>query len=338
MYILPSILFLHIEKVKSFLVVEDLALISIRFESSLVVQDLALISIHFDGFSIPAQKVLKRNIARFDKFSRESLYYVVSTFSTTMADKNSLLELEVTGVVNEQSREVEIVKTACRKRKPNFSAQEIAIITQKFEENQAVLKSKFTNTNTNKMKQSVWEEMTIAVNAVGTAHRSVSEVKEKWTNLQRTAKNELSKFRLVKRRLCLLLKTIDCHVTREENLYIEMISNPNEAADLPISPIVTITEADMSAAMGDEGVQLSGMGTEDEISPKGPPVAAAGPNSTTCRCACKQKKVTSSDVLRLQYETLQCKKETLLLKKAKLELEIKLLDKQKFGLSTQLIM
>ena len=36
--------------------------------------------------------------------------------------------------------------------------------------------------------------MTIAVNAVGTTQRSASEVKEKWTNLQRTAKNELSKF------------------------------------------------------------------------------------------------------------------------------------------------
>ena len=45
------------------------------------------------------------------------------------------------------------------------------------------------------MKQSVWEEMTIAVNAVRTAQRSVNEVKEKWTNLQRTAQNELLKFR-----------------------------------------------------------------------------------------------------------------------------------------------
>ena len=68
------------------------------------------------------------------------------------------------------------------------------MITQKFEENQAVLKSTFTNTTTNKLKQSVWEEMTIAVNPLGTAHRSVAEVKEKWTNLQRTAKHELSKF------------------------------------------------------------------------------------------------------------------------------------------------
>ena len=116
-----------------------------------------------------------------------------------MAAENSFLELEVSAV-NEQSGEVQIVKTACRKRKPNFSAQEIAIITQKFEENQAVLKSKFTNTNTNKMKQSVWEEMTIAINAVGTAHRSEAEVKEKWTNLQRAAKNELSKFRKEQRK------------------------------------------------------------------------------------------------------------------------------------------
>ena len=127
------------------------------------------------------------------------------------------------------------------------------MITQKFEENQAMLESKFTNTTTNKLKQSVWEEMTSAVNTVGTAHRSVAEVKEKWTNLQRTAKHKLSKFREEQRktgggppaktpspstdrileflkgtpsfcclkefkrgnerRLCVHLKTIDCHVT-----------------------------------------------------------------------------------------------------------------------------
>lgn len=127
---------------------------------------------------------------------------------------------------------------------------------------------------------------------------------------------------------CDLLCCCVITIPGEENLYMETISNPSDAADLPLSPIVSINEADMSAAMGDEGLQLSGMATEDEISSKGLPVASAGPNSTTCRCACKQKKVTSSDVLRLQYETLQCKKETLILKKAKLELQIKLLEKQ----------
>ena len=99
-----------------------------------------------------------------------------------MAAQNSSFELEAV--------EVALVnKNACRKRKPNFSVQEIVVITQKFEENQAILISKFTNTSTNKLKQSVWEEMTIAVNAVRTAHRSIAEVNEKWTNLQRTAQH-----------------------------------------------------------------------------------------------------------------------------------------------------
>ena len=114
-----------------------------------------------------------------------------------MATENCLLE--VPGA-NEQSTEIQIVKNGCRKRKANFSAHEIAIISQTFEDNQSIPKSKFTNTNTNKIKQIVWEDMTIAVNAVGKAHRSVSEVKEKWTNLQRTAKNELSKFKRISNR------------------------------------------------------------------------------------------------------------------------------------------
>lgn len=105
----------------------------------------------------------------------------------------------------------------------------------------------------------------------------------------------------------------------EENLYVDMMTYPSETADLPISPLVTANEADMSAAMGHEELQLP-----DEISLKGPPAAS----ENTRRCTCKQKKVTSDDELRLQYETLQCKKETLLLKKAKLELQIKLLEKQ----------
>ena len=115
-------------------------------------------------------------------FPAKDFNYLLSTFRSKMAAQNSLFELEDVPGVDEQSREVQILQTTCRKRKPNFSAQEISIITQKFKENQTILKSKFTNTNTNKMKQSVWEEMTIAVDAVGTAHRSVIEVKEKWTN------------------------------------------------------------------------------------------------------------------------------------------------------------
>ena len=48
-----------------------------------------------------------------------------------MVAENALLEPEVVEVPA-------VNKIACRKRKPNYSAQEIAIITQTFEENQAV--------------------------------------------------------------------------------------------------------------------------------------------------------------------------------------------------------
>ena len=52
--------------------------------------------------------------------------------SSKMAAENSLFELEAVEVPP-------VNKTACRKRKPNFSIQETAMITQTFEENQAVL-------------------------------------------------------------------------------------------------------------------------------------------------------------------------------------------------------
>ena len=69
-----------------------------------------------------------------------------------------------------------------------------------FEENQDVLKSKFCNVKTNKIKQGVWENIAIVVNAVGYAARTVNEVKEKWTNLQRNAKQEFAKFRKEQRK------------------------------------------------------------------------------------------------------------------------------------------
>ena len=76
------------------------------------------------------------------------LQYILSTFNSKMDAENSLLELEAVEVPA-------VNKTACRKRKPNFSAQEIAVIAQRFEENQAVLKSKFILTQPlyNKMKR-----------------------------------------------------------------------------------------------------------------------------------------------------------------------------------------
>ena len=80
-------------------------------------------------------------------------------------------------------------------RKHNFSASEIAILTEKVEENLAILQSKLTNTVTNLKKKEVWSQITPAVNAVGVDKRTVTEVREKWKNLHSTAKREFTNFR-----------------------------------------------------------------------------------------------------------------------------------------------
>ena len=80
-------------------------------------------------------------------------------------------------------------------RKHNFSASEISILTEKVEENLAILQSKYTNSVTNLKKKQVWSEITAAVNAVGVDKRTETEVIEKWKNLHSAAKREFTKFR-----------------------------------------------------------------------------------------------------------------------------------------------
>lgn len=82
------------------------------------------------------------------------------------------------------------------KRKQNFSVYEIIeIITDNVKKNLDLIQSKLTNAVTNKKKQMLWEEITQAVNAVGTAKRTVTEVKDKWKNLHSIAKKEFAEFK-----------------------------------------------------------------------------------------------------------------------------------------------
>ncbi|XP_067044411.1 t-SNARE domain-containing protein 1-like [Acropora muricata] len=86
-------------------------------------------------------------------------------------------------------------ESKARKRKPNFSMNEIAVITENVKNHLAVIQSKLTNNITNRKKNEVWQEITDAVNAVGTAGRTVVEVKDKWKNLHSTAKKEFATFK-----------------------------------------------------------------------------------------------------------------------------------------------
>ena len=91
--------------------------------------------------------------------------------------------------------ESEIEIKAERKRKPNFSMNEMSVITDSVRKNLDIIQSKLTNNITNKKKNQIWEEITKNVNAVGKANRTVQEVKDKWKNLHSTAKKEFSAFR-----------------------------------------------------------------------------------------------------------------------------------------------
>ncbi|GAB1609096.1 myosin-G heavy chain-like [Argonauta hians] len=75
-----------------------------------------------------------------------------------------------------------------RSKKRNFSEKEVAILTREYENHMIILNSKLTNSITNQKKQRIWERITDAINAVGINRRRVSEVKEKWRNMQRKAR------------------------------------------------------------------------------------------------------------------------------------------------------
>ena len=95
------------------------------------------------------------------------LFSLASHFANIQAVvARKVVKITVTDEINNNKLLVKfqrIVKIAFRKQKLHFSAQEIAIKTQELEETHVVLKSKFMNTNRNKiMQHGVW--ITSAVN------------------------------------------------------------------------------------------------------------------------------------------------------------------------------
>lgn len=58
-----------------------------------------------------------------------------------------------------------------------------------------VLERKFSNTCTNQKKQTIWLGITEKVNAVGNTRRTVNEVRDKWRNMCRDAKQKFAEHR-----------------------------------------------------------------------------------------------------------------------------------------------
>ena len=85
--------------------------------------------------------------------------------------------------------EGEAVKGA---RKPNFSAAECTVIIQMAEENLTVIREKFSNTISNKMKAEVWQTICNKVNSLGVAQRTINKVKDQWRSMVGVSKKEFN--------------------------------------------------------------------------------------------------------------------------------------------------
>ncbi|CAG2212715.1 unnamed protein product [Mytilus edulis] len=75
-----------------------------------------------------------------------------------------------------------------KKRRSNWDSSEISLLRQLVEKNLFTIRSKFSNSLTNKSKVEVWRGITVQINALGLHGRTVAEVKVKWQNMQSNAK------------------------------------------------------------------------------------------------------------------------------------------------------
>ncbi|XP_064648579.1 nuclear apoptosis-inducing factor 1-like [Lineus longissimus] len=78
-------------------------------------------------------------------------------------------------------------------RKKNFTDKEVALLLDLAEPHIKLLTSKLTNTVTNKLKKSVWYDISRKINAQGVEQRTWREIKCKWQGLTSGAKNKIAK-------------------------------------------------------------------------------------------------------------------------------------------------
>ncbi|XP_053377568.1 uncharacterized protein LOC123538405 [Mercenaria mercenaria] len=90
-------------------------------------------------------------------------------------------------------------KKSNKTRSSNFNADETLKLEELVRENFETLNSKLTNTVTNIKKAEIWRSISMQVSALGYAHRSEKTCMEKWSNLKRKAKEEITKEKIQRR-------------------------------------------------------------------------------------------------------------------------------------------
>ena len=162
--------------------------------------------------------------------------------------------------------------TMSKSRQPNFTAQELGILTEMVQEHIGILSSKFTSAITNQKKELVWMKITEAVNACGIHKRTTEKVKEKWRQLKANAKRQKSSDRkeMVKTGGGPAIKTSSDGVTRAiQDLYQQ---DPSWIGleGVESGYVFTTTASLPSAALGAEPAETSTTSTSTPfIMPEG---------------------------------------------------------------------
>ncbi|XP_052251378.1 uncharacterized protein LOC127858353 isoform X9 [Dreissena polymorpha] len=87
--------------------------------------------------------------------------------------------------------------TAAKKRKrgPNYTASELAVLEEEFSANRSLLESNLSDKVTHAQLKHCWQQIADKVNSVGHHFRSGTEIKEKWRQMVKKAKKEFSEFK-----------------------------------------------------------------------------------------------------------------------------------------------
>lgn len=86
-----------------------------------------------------------------------------------------------------------------RERKANFTLLENSLISSRATEELDTLRGSFNDT-TNSQKQDFWKTLTVEVNALGVACRTEEEIRNRWRNMSRSAKEKYTSQRLERRK------------------------------------------------------------------------------------------------------------------------------------------
>ncbi|XP_074641199.1 uncharacterized protein LOC141898945 [Tubulanus polymorphus] len=241
-----------------------------------------------------------------------------------------------------------------KKRSPNFTKDEMAVLTDVVMKNGDVLFSKLNNDVTNKLKAKKWGEVASAVNSLGHCVRKPDELKFKWKNMSAKAKCMNSERRklahktgggpppenLIKNVDETMEKIISANENREAWVGIDATLDLDPPIIMSLSPEVSKIETLPSnpiTLMGDDGTVyevtesfLPLPATETNVSEMHVQDISTSDNIGTIPNTEKAKKrrYTQQDLLNEQVNYMKVKAKKVEMEMRLLELKIKKLEKE----------